>query len=133
MSKSSFELGVAENGIEAQALNEEVVASAAMGVNNVPACESVADNQSSAGDMPAEVEHSTSNGDDQAQEPLMKERVIYTLKKKTLNLKLILRFQMSEQRRRVSNMPKTLIRWLHSIIFIKKIYSLLRVMYVKIK
>lgn len=76
-----------EVDIEAQALNEDVVTS----VDNVPACVSVGEDQSSAGNMPAEVEHSTSNGDNQAQQPLMKERVIYTLKKKTLSMVLVIK------------------------------------------
>ena len=76
-----------EVDIEAQALNEDVVTS----VDNVPACVSVGEDQSSAGNMPAEVEHSTSNGDSQAQQPLMKERVIYTLKKKTLSMVLVIK------------------------------------------
>ena len=81
-SKNHF--GLTEEDFKAQALNKEVVAKTATSVNIVPACEGEVDEQPSACDVPAEVEHSTSNGGNKAQQPLMKERVIHTLKKKTL-------------------------------------------------
>ena len=81
----SKDFGLTENDFEAQALNEEVTANAATSVNNVPACEGEVDALHEAGDAPAHEElDSSSNLGEQEQKPLMKERVIHTLKKKTL-------------------------------------------------
>ena len=81
----SKHFGLSENDVEAQALNKEVVANAATSVNNVPACEGEVDALHEAGDAPAHEElDSSSNLGEQEQKPLMKERVIHTLKKKTL-------------------------------------------------
>ena len=67
------------------ALNEEVTANAATSVNNVSACESEVDDLHEAGGAPAHEElDSSSNHGEQEQKPLMKERVVHTLKKKTL-------------------------------------------------
>ncbi len=77
--------GLSENNVEAQALNEEVTANAATSVNNVPACEGEVENPDEAGGAPADEElDSSSNHGEQEQKPLMKERVVHTLKKKTL-------------------------------------------------
>ena len=77
---------------KAQALNEEVTASAANRVNNVPACEGEADDLHEAGGTPADEElDSSSNHGEQEQKPLMKERVIHTLKKKTLGKVLVIK------------------------------------------
>lgn len=77
---------------KAQALNEEVTASAANSVNNVPACEGEADDLHEAGGTPADEElDSSSNHGEQEQKPLMKERVIHTLKKKTLGKVLVIK------------------------------------------
>ena len=78
-------LRITEMREEAQALNEKVTANAATSVNNVPACEGEVDDLHEAGGTPADEElDSSSNLGEQEQKPLMKERVIHTLKKKTL-------------------------------------------------
>ena len=75
---------------EAQASNEEVVASSATSVNNVPTCEIVVDDQPSTGDMPTDKEHGTSNFDSLVQ-PLMKERIVHRLNKRILKKVLIIK------------------------------------------
>lgn len=83
--------GLTEEDVEAQALNEEVVASAATSVNNVPACEGEVDEQPSACGAPADEElDSNSNHGEQEQKPLMKERAIFTLKKSTVKKKVLI-------------------------------------------
>ena len=82
---------------KAQALNEEVTANAATCVNNVPACEGEVDALHEAGDAPAHEElDSSSNLGEQEQKPLMKERVIHTLKKKTLGKVLVIKSNRKE-------------------------------------
>ena len=77
---------------KAQALNEKVTAGAANSVNNVPACEGEVDDLHEAGGTPADEElDSSSNLGEQEQKPLMKERVIHTLKKKTLGKVLVIK------------------------------------------
>ena len=77
---------------KAQALNEKVTAGAANSVNNVPACEGEVDDLHEAGGAPADEElDSSSNLGEQEQKPLMKERVIHTLKKKTLGKVLVIK------------------------------------------
>ena len=84
--------GLSENDVEAQALNEEVTAGAANSVNNVPACEGEVDDLHEAGGAPADEElDSSSNHGEQEQKPLMKERVVHTLKKKTLGKVLVIK------------------------------------------
>ncbi len=84
--------GLSENNVEAQALNEEVTANAATSVNNVPACEGEVENPDEAGGAPADEElDSSSNHGEQEQKPLMKERVVHTLKKKTLGKVLFIK------------------------------------------
>lgn len=51
----SKHFGLAENDVEAQALNEEVTASAATSVNNVPACEGKVGEQMTAGDRQLDI------------------------------------------------------------------------------
>lgn len=80
--------GLSENDVEAQALNEEVTDNAATSVNNLPACESVVDDQPSVSDVSAK----------EKQEPLMKERVIHTLKKKTLGKVLVIKSNRKDSR-----------------------------------
>lgn len=89
----SKHFGLSENDVEAQALNEEVTANAATSVNNVPACEGEVDALHEAGDAPAHNKEldSSSNLGEQEQKPLMKERVIHTLKKKTLGKVLVIK------------------------------------------
>ena len=88
----SKHFGLSENDVEAQALNEEVTANAATSVNNVPACEGEVDDLHEAGGVPADEElDSSSNHGKPAQEPLMKERVVFTLTKKTLGKVLIIK------------------------------------------
>ena len=84
----SKHFGLTENNVEAQALNDEVTVNAVTSVNNVPACEGLHD----AGDEPADIEqdHSSNHGN-LAQGPLMKERVVFTLTKKTLGKVLIIK------------------------------------------
>ena len=89
--------GLTENNVEAQALNEEVTANAATSVNNVPACEGEVEDLVEAGDVPADEElDSSSNLGEQEQKPLMKERVIHTLKKKTLGKVLVIKSNRKE-------------------------------------
>lgn len=77
---------------KALALNEEVTANAATSVNNVSACESEVDDLHEAGGAPADEElDSSSNHGEQEQKPLMKERVVHTLKKKTLGKVLVIK------------------------------------------
>ncbi len=77
---------------KALALNEEVTANAATSVNNVSACESEVDDLHEAGGVPADEElDSSSNHGEQEQKPLMKERVVHTLKKKTLGKVLVIK------------------------------------------
>lgn len=77
--------GLTENDVEVQALNEEATANAATCVNNVPACEGEVEDLDEAGGIPADEElDSSSNLGEQEQKPLMKERVIFTLKKSTV-------------------------------------------------
>ena len=83
MEKCNFDQS--EINVEAQALNEEVTANAATSVNNVPACEGEVDDLHEAGGAPADEELDSSfNHGEQEQKPLMKVRVVHTLKKKTL-------------------------------------------------
>lgn len=84
----SKHFGLSENDVEAQALNEEVTDNAATSVNNLPACESVVDDQPSVSDVSAK----------EKQEPLMKERVIHTLKKKTLGKVLVIKSNRKDSR-----------------------------------
>ena len=84
---------------KAQALNEKVTAGAANSVNNVPACEGEVDALHEAGDAPAHKElDSSSNLGEQEQKPLMKERVIHTLKKKTLGKVLVIKSNRKDSR-----------------------------------
>ena len=84
---------------KAQALNEKVTAGAANSVNNVPACEGEVDALHEAGDAPAHKElDSNSNLGEQEQKPLMKERVIHTLKKKTLGKVLVIKSNRKDSR-----------------------------------
>ena len=81
----SKDFGLTENDLEAQALNEEVTANAATSVNNAPACEGDEEDLHEVGGAPADEEQdSSSNHGGQEQKPLMKERVIFTLKKSTV-------------------------------------------------
>ena len=76
---------------EAQALNEEVTAISATSVNNVPACEGDVEDLHEAGGAPADEElDSSSNHRGQEQKPLMKERVIFTLKKSAVKKKVLI-------------------------------------------
>lgn len=91
--------GLSENDVVAQALNEEVTASAANSVNNVPACEGEADDLHEVGGTPADEElDSSSNHGEQEQKPLMKERVIHTLKTKTLGKVLVFKSNRKDSR-----------------------------------
>ena len=84
---------------KAQALNEKVTAGAANSVNNVPACEGEVDDLHEAGGAPADEElDSSSNLGEQEQKPLMKERVIHTLKKKTLGKVLVIKSNRKDSR-----------------------------------
>ena len=84
---------------EAQALNEEVTANAATSVNNVPACEGKVGDLQEAGGAPADEElNSSSNHGVQEQKPLMKERVIHTLKKKTLGKVFVIKSNRRDPR-----------------------------------
>lgn len=76
---------ITERSEEAQASNEEVVANSATSVNNAPACECVVDDQPCVGGTHADVmlDHDF-NHVDQVQQPLMEERVVYTLDEDTL-------------------------------------------------
>lgn len=91
--------GLSENDVEAQALNEEVTANAATCVNNVPACEGEVDDLHEAGGAPADEElDSSSNHGGQEQKPLMKERVVHTLKKKTWGKVLVIKSNRKDSR-----------------------------------
>lgn len=91
--------GLSENDVEAHALNEEVTANAATSVNNVPACEGEVEDLHEAGGAPADEElDSSSNHGGQEQKPLMKERVVHTLKKKTLGKVLIIKSNRRDPR-----------------------------------
>ena len=91
--------GLSENDVEAQALNEEVTANAATSVNNVPACEGEVDDLHEAGGTPADEElDSSSNLGEQEQKPLMKERVVHTLKKKTLGKVFVIKSNRKDSR-----------------------------------
>ena len=84
---------------KAQALNEEVSANAATSVNNVPACEGEVDDLHEAGGAPADEElESSSNLGEQEQKPLMKERVVHTLKKKTLSKVFVIKSNRRDPR-----------------------------------
>ena len=88
-----------EINVEAQALNKEVVANAATSVNNVPACEGEAGDLLETGGAPADEElNSSSNHGGQEQKPLMKERVVHTLKKKTLSKVLVIKSNRKDSR-----------------------------------
>lgn len=88
----SKHFGLSENDVEAQALNEEVTANAATSVNNVPACEGEVDDLHEAGGAPADEElDSSSNHGVHEQKPLLKVRVVHTLKKKTLGKVLVIK------------------------------------------
>ena len=98
----SKHFGLSENDVEAQAFNEEVTANAATSVNNVPACEGEVEDLDEADGAPADEElDSNSNHGSQEQKPLMKERVVHTLKKKTLGKVLVIK-----SNRRVSRQIK---------------------------
>ena len=91
--------GLSENDVEAHALNEEVTANAATSVNNVPACEGEVEDLHEAGGTPADEElDSSSNLGEQEQKPLMKERVVHTLKKKTLSKVLVIKSNRKDSR-----------------------------------
>ena len=95
----SKHFGLSENDVEAQALNKEVVANAATSVNNVPACEGEAGDLLETGGAPADEElNSSSNHGGQEQKPLMKERVVHTLKKKTLSKVLVIKSNRKDSR-----------------------------------
>ena len=95
----SKHFGLSENDVEAQALNEEVTANAATSVNNVPACEGEVDDLHEAGGAPVDEElDSSSNHGGQEQKPLMKERVVHTLKKKTLSKVLVIKSNRKDSR-----------------------------------
>ena len=97
MNTSIYEM--TEMCVEAQALNEEVTANAATSVNNVPACESEVDDLHEAGGAPADEElDSSSNLGEQEQKPLMKERVVHTLKKKTLGKVFVIKSNRRDPR-----------------------------------
>ena len=84
---------------EAQALNEKVTANAATSVNNVPACEGKVGDLQEAGGAPADEELDSSfNLGEQEQKPLMKERVVHTLKKKTLSKVLVIKSNRKDSR-----------------------------------
>ena len=92
-------LRITEMREEAQALNENVVASAATSVNNVPACEGEVEDLDEAGGVPADEElDSSSNHGSQEQKPLLKERVIHTLKKRTLGKVLVIKSNRRDSR-----------------------------------
>ena len=84
---------------EAQASNEKVVASSATSVNNVPACESVVDDQPSVGASHADVVQDLgSNHVARVQRPLMKERVVYTLDEDTLQNLFVIESNRREEK-----------------------------------
>lgn len=85
--------------VEAQALNEEVTANADTSVNYVPACEGEVDDLHEVGGAPADGElDSSSNHGEQEQKPLMKERVVHTLKKKTLGKVFVIKSNRRDPR-----------------------------------
>jgi hypothetical protein len=91
--------GLTENNVEAQALNEEVTANAATSVNNEPACEGEVEDLDEAGGAPADEElDSNSNLGEQEQQPLMEERVVYTLNEETLQNTLVIASNRKEER-----------------------------------
>jgi hypothetical protein len=91
--------GLSENDVEAQALNEEVTANAATSVNNVPAYEGEVEDLHEASGAPSDEElDSSSNHGVQEQKPLMKERVVHTLKKKTLGKVLVIKSNRKDRR-----------------------------------
>ncbi len=95
----SKHFGLSENDVEAQALNEEVTANAATSINNVPACEGEVDDLHEVGGAPADGElDSSSNHGEQEQKPLMKERVVHTLKKKTLGKVFVIKSNRRDPR-----------------------------------
>lgn len=97
MEKCNFDQS--EINVEAQALNEKVTANAATSVNNVPACEGKVGDLQEAGGAPADEElDSSSNLGEQEQKPLMKERVVHTLKKKTLSKVLVIKSNRKDSR-----------------------------------
>ena len=84
---------------KALALNEEVTANAATSVNNVSACESEVDDLHETGGAPADEELDSSlNHGEQEQKPLMKERVVHTLKKKTLGKVFVIKSNRRDPR-----------------------------------
>ena len=92
-------LRITEMREEAQALNENVVASAATSVNNVPACEGEVEDLDEAGGAPADEElDSSSNHVVQEQKPLLKVRVVHTLKKKTLGKVFVIKSNRRDPR-----------------------------------
>lgn len=90
---------ITERSEEAQASNEEVVASSATSVNNVPACECVVDDQPCVGGTHADVmlDHDF-NHVDQGQQPLMEERVVYTLDEDTLQNLFVIKSNRREEK-----------------------------------
>lgn len=95
----SKHFGLSENYVEAQALNEEVTANAATSVNNVPACEGEVDDLHEAGGAPADEElDSSSNHGVHEQKPLLKVRVVHTLKKKTLGKVFVIKSNRRDPR-----------------------------------
>lgn len=97
MEKCNFDQS--EINVEAQALNKEVVANAATSVNYVPACEGEAGDLLETGGAPADEElNSSSKHGGQEQKPLMKERVVHTLKKKTLSKVLVIKSNRKDSR-----------------------------------
>ena len=91
--------GLTEEDVEAQALNEEVTANAATSVNNEPACEGEVEDLDEAGGAPADEElDSNSNLGEQEQQPLMEERVVYTLNEETLQNTLVIASNRKEEK-----------------------------------
>ena len=90
---------ITERSEEAQASNEEVVASSATSVNNAPACECVVDDQPCVGGTHADVmlDHDF-NHVDQGQQPLMEERVVYTLDEDTLQNLFVIKSNRREEK-----------------------------------
>lgn len=91
--------GLTEEDVEAQALNEEVTANAATSVNNEPACEGEVEDLDEAGGAPADEElDSSSNHGVHEQKPLLKVRVVHTLKKKTLGKVFVIKSNRRDPR-----------------------------------
>ena len=85
--------------VDTTPLYKDITANAATSVNNVPACEGDVEGLHEAGDVPTDLEHdSLSNHGYQEQKPLMKERVIHTLKKKTLEKILVIKSNRKDSR-----------------------------------